>query len=143
MSSSDIRGDIALGWGGVAAAPASASSSANNDGDGWGWRLQNNAVRPVPAFYPMDSRSTRRINLTKVAGEEAEETGEENNENKINKQQQEVDVGEVSRRISTACQKLSIHGIWDNSSPSASLSSMERVEMDIAIYSGNDTSNGK
>jgi len=95
----------------------------NNADDDWGWKLHNKAVHAVPAFYPMDPRSTRRVNLASQ-----DEGGEESS------------IGEISHRISTACQSLSIHGIWNNTSPSATLCSMERVEMEITIYLGDVTS---
>jgi len=43
-------------------------------------------------------------------------------------------IEEISNRISTACQCLSIHGVWDNLCPSTTLSSMEQVEMEINLY---------
>ena len=130
--SSDIRGDLATGWGedsrnggwGLGghsrsvADPNQIISNNNNmdEDDQWGWRLQNSAVRPVPAFYPLDSRSTRRINLV-------------NDLRGVNHL-----IEDISYRISTACQRLSIHGVWDNLSPSATLCSMELVEIEIKIY---------
>lgn len=128
----DIRADVASGWGwgdtglGVSggsdrsllAAPSSINgNSSNMDQDEhhqWGWKLQDNAVNSVPAFYPMDSLSTRRI----VLGGEFSTTED------------------ISSRISTACQSLSIHGVWANVSPTATLCSMELVEMEVNIYLG-------
>jgi hypothetical protein len=43
---------------------------------------------------------------------------------------------DVSSRISAACQNLSIHAVWDNSSSTATLCSMELVEMEVNIYLG-------
>ena len=126
--SSDIRGDLATGWGvessnggwglggrdrSVAAANQNIIDNDNMEDDQWGWRLQNSAVRHVPAFYPMDSRSTRRIDLVN-----------------------DLVTDDISCRISTACQRLSIHCVWDNMCPSAALCSMELVEMEVNIYFG-------
>jgi hypothetical protein len=132
--SSDIRGDLATGWGvdssnggwdlgghrRSVAAPNQINNNNNNmeEDDQWGWRLQNSSVRSVPAFYPLDSRSTRRINLV-------------NDLKGVNHL-----IEDISYRISTACQRLSIHGVWDNMCPSATLCSMELVEMEINIFFG-------
>mmetsp|Transcript_24470 Transcript_24470/g.50256 ORF Transcript_24470/g.50256 Transcript_24470/m.50256 type:complete len:754 (+) Transcript_24470:777-3038(+) len=43
-------------------------------------------------------------------------------------------ISEVSHRISDACQQLSIQGSWDNLRASATLFSMERVEMVVTMY---------
>ncbi|KAL3774268.1 hypothetical protein ACHAW5_005939 [Stephanodiscus triporus] len=130
---SDIRGDLATGWGaesnngdwgfgGVSRSVAAANQTINDNNmdedDQWGWRLQNSAVRPVPSFYPLDSRSTRRINLV-------------NDLEGVNHL-----IEDISYRISTACQRLSIHGVWDNMCPTATLCSMELVEMEINFYMG-------
>ena len=96
--------------------------------DDWGWRLQSTALHPVPAFYPMDPRSTRRIYLGRRR--EGKERGI-------------TSVEELTHRISKACRTLSVYGCWDNMSPSVTLSTMEMVEMDIAIYSDNDNCDGK
>ncbi|KAL3822425.1 hypothetical protein ACHAXA_007432 [Cyclostephanos tholiformis] len=124
--SSDIRGDLATGWGiessnggwgygghnrSVATSNQNIIDNENMEDDQWGWRLQNSAVRPVPAFYPMDSRSTRRIDLVN-----------------------DLVTDDISCRISAACQRLSIHGVWDNLCPTAALCSMELVEMEVNIY---------
>eukprot|EP00579_Thalassiosira_antarctica_P029395 CAMPEP_0202032848 /NCGR_PEP_ID=MMETSP0905-20130828/65741_1 /ASSEMBLY_ACC=CAM_ASM_000554 /TAXON_ID=420261 /ORGANISM="Thalassiosira antarctica, Strain CCMP982" /LENGTH=291 /DNA_ID=CAMNT_0048596721 /DNA_START=429 /DNA_END=1300 /DNA_ORIENTATION=- len=181
--STDIRGDLALGWGGVHVSrgdeatgnKASDNNDDNNNNadDDWGWKLHNKAVHPVPAFYPMDPRSTRRVNLaSQDEGGEESSIGEISPQNihglselhnkavhpvpafypmdprstrRVNLASQdeggeESSIGEISHRISTACQSLSIHGIWNNTSPSATLCSMERVEMEITIYLGDVTS---
>jgi len=99
-------------------------SGSNNMDDDWGWRLHNKAVHPVPSFYPLDPRSTRRVHLANKEEMEMEETTTERPHS----------VDEVSHQISTACQSLSIHAIWDNNSSTATLRSMERVEMEITIH---------
>ncbi|KAL3822424.1 hypothetical protein ACHAXA_007431 [Cyclostephanos tholiformis] len=131
--SSDIRGDWIIGWGndgnlglGRQAAAASTESKKN---DKWGWRLQNSAVHSVPAFYPMDSRSTRRIDLSVKKESQYDLKGVKNPSNSTN-----LLIEDVSYRISAACQRLSIHGVWDNLCPTAALCSMEFVEMEVRIY---------
>lgn len=89
--------------------------------DEWGWRLQNEAVHPVPSFYPMDPRSTRKVNLENTHEEAAHS------------------IEDISLRISKACQSLSIFGMWENNTSSATLSSMERVEMEVTFYLGDVT----
>ena len=96
-----------------------------DEDDQWGWRLENSAVLPVPAFYPLDSRSTRRINLV-------------NDPKGVNHL-----IEDISYKISTACQRLSIHGVWDNLCPSATLCSMELMEMEIKIYLGESDAAGE
>jgi len=139
--STDIREDLASGWGGdtagvmgdgagsgaVARSHVSDHDDSTNAGDDWGWRLRSKAVHPVSPFYPMDPRSTRRIYPVNDDNNEGEGG---NNKNTVE---------EISHRISTACQSLSVHGIWKNKSSSAHLNSMERVEMEINIYSGDAT----
>ena len=172
---SDIRSDLAAGWGGedhselpmagsiderernsFGSRLSAAASIDNNDNnnmdaedttnnnDEWGWRLNKHAVQSVPSFYPMDARSTRRITLStqeelnnntkqpssspsavKLGGEKTQLLGGEPTTQTIE---------EITNRISTACQLLSIHGIWDNMCPVATLCSMERVEMEINLY---------
>jgi hypothetical protein len=136
--SSDIRGDWTTGWGDGGGlglglhdlAVVDARDSQYNGGDQWRWRLQNSAVHPVPAFYPMDSRSTRRIDLSRKINLEYQLEGANSSEST------NVLIEDISYRISTACQRLSIHGVWDNLCPSATLCSMELMEMEINIYSG-------
>lgn len=172
---SDIRSDLAAGWGGEdhseipmagsiderernsfgsrLSAAASIDNNDNNNMDAedtnnnndneWGWRLNKHVVQSVPSFYPMDARSTRRITLStqeelnnntkqpsspaavKLGGENTQLLGGEPTTQTID---------EITNRISTACQLLSIHGIWDNMCPVATLCSMERVEMEINLY---------
>ena len=57
--------------------------------------------------------------------------------------QQQHSIEEISMRISTACQSLSIQGLWDNASASATLCSMERVEMEVNMYLGDATGERK
>jgi len=142
--SSDIRGDWTTGWGGGGGlglglhglAVADARDSQYNEGDQWGWRLQNSAVHPVPDFYPMDSRCTRRIDLSEKRDPEYQLEGSNSNEST------NALIEDISYRISTACQRLSIHGVWDNFSPSATLCSMELVEIEINIYLGESDAGG-
>ena len=131
--SSDIRADVASGWGGdigfdgrnnrpYGATSNSDNMDVGNDNDDdqqqqWGWMLQESAVRPVPTFYPLDSRATRQVNRDRGGGVT-------------------LTTEDVSSRISAACQSLSIHGVWDNLSPTAMLCSMELVEMEVNIYLG-------
>lgn len=116
--------------GGQAVAAGVAANNDNNDmDDEWGWRLQNKSVHPVPSFYPMDPRSTRKVYL------ESTHPNQGGMEEKTSAQLPHS-IEEVSLRISTACQSLSVHGLWDNHSPTATLSSMERVEMEINLYLG-------
>ncbi|KAL9182734.1 hypothetical protein ACHAXT_004013 [Thalassiosira profunda] len=147
--SDDIRGDLASGWGEdlsgralrgsptgrpVFRAPAAVgedNDDNNDEEDEWGWRLRDKAVQPLPEFYPVDPRSTRRVVL--AAGE-----GKADDDAESRSVQRTVE--EVSLRISAACQKLSVHGLWDNGTPTATLSSMERVEMEVNMYLGDDDS---
>lgn len=127
---SDIRGDVDAGWGGGgihdAAAPAAVGAGENNqdeehNGNEWGWNLHLQVLRPVPPFVPLDSLITRRIYLDKNMG------GMEG----------------ISSRMSSACQHLSIHANWDDMCPTATLVTMERVEMTISVYRGEiDTNQG-
>jgi hypothetical protein len=143
--SSDIRGDWTTGWGGGGGlglglrglAVTDARDSQYNEGDQWGWRLQNSAVHPVPAFYPMDSRCTRRIDLSEKIDPEYQLEGSNSSEST------NALIEDISYRISTACQRLSIHGVWDNLSPSATLCSMELMEMEIKIYLGESDAAGE
>ena len=176
--SSDIRNDLAAGWGEEEVVPAMGCGSSvasagvqqqqqpnnnndNMDEDNWGWKVNEAVVQPVPSFYPMDARSTRRITLSSsVPTEQLEDSvvvgggGGEGSTSSAVVDMDETEMGglideedsssspdspsptieEVSNRISTACQSLSIYGIWDNNSSSATLCSMERVEMEINLY---------
>lgn len=121
---SDIRGDLAAGWGGSGGVPDAAVAvdvaSGNNDHyhSEWGWKLHQQALRPVPPFVPLDQKSTRRLFLDDKGEDPMEE------------------IAEISSRISSACQHLSIHANWDDMCPSATLVTMERVEMVICVYLG-------
>lgn len=122
---SDIRGDLAAGWGGGGGVPdaavaADVAPGNNNDHyhSEWGWKLQQQALRPVPPFVPLDQKSTRRLFLDDKGEDPMEE------------------IAEISSRISSACQHLSIHANWDDMCPSATLVTMERVEMVICVYLG-------
>ncbi|KAL7537375.1 hypothetical protein ACHAXR_007782 [Thalassiosira sp. AJA248-18] len=155
--SGDIRSDLAAGWGGSvdnkissgmaygrtgAAAMAPAAARIDNDDsmqDEWGWRLHHTAVHPLPSFYPVDQRNTRKIPLEASQQQQAEEGGTTTNNIAMEESTLEQ-IENISMRISTACQNLSIHGLWDNSSPTATLSSMERVEMEVNLYLGDETS---
>jgi hypothetical protein len=145
--SNDIRGDLATGWGLQNHNTTRSNNSThnirnnhhhedsidvnedetnNNDQQRqqWGWRIKFNAVRPVPEFYPLDPRSIRRIHLG-TTDDDNSSSMEDTTTNSIE---------EISNRISTACQCLSIHGVWDNTCPSTTLSSMEQVEMVINLH---------
>mmetsp|Transcript_8129 Transcript_8129/g.12329 ORF Transcript_8129/g.12329 Transcript_8129/m.12329 type:complete len:594 (-) Transcript_8129:40-1821(-) len=121
---SDIRGDMDAGWGGVGGVPAAAAAAGNNNNNRhdseWGWTLHHQVLRPVPPFVPLDSLLTRRLFL------------DDNNMGEIE---------EISQRISSACQHLSIHVNWDDMCPSATLVTMERVEMAINVYWGDADGN--
>mmetsp|Transcript_16162 Transcript_16162/g.26534 ORF Transcript_16162/g.26534 Transcript_16162/m.26534 type:complete len:611 (+) Transcript_16162:364-2196(+) len=123
---SDIRGDVDAGWGGSGAVPpaAAAAAAGNNNNDHhdneWGWKLHHQVLRPIPPFVPLDSLLTRRLFLDDDNMEEIEE---------------------ISQRISSACQHLSIHVNWDDMCPSATLVTMERVEMAISVYWGDTDGN--
>ncbi|KAL7494123.1 hypothetical protein ACHAWT_005707 [Skeletonema menzelii] len=123
---SDIRGDVDAGWGGSGAVPpaAAAAAAGNNNNDHhdneWGWKLHHRVLRPIPPFVPLDSLLTRRLFLDDDNMEEIEE---------------------ISQRISSACQHLSIHVNWDDMCPSATLVTMERVEMAISVYWGDTDGN--
>lgn len=170
---SDIRSDLAAGWGGedhseipmagsiderernsfgsrLSAAASidnenndmDAEDTNNNNNDEWGWRLNKHVVQSVPSFYPMDARSTRRITLstqeeidnnTKQSSSSAVKLGGENTQ-LLGGEPTTQTIDEITNRISKACQLLSIHGIWDNMCPVATLCSMERVEMEINLY---------
>mmetsp|Transcript_29588 Transcript_29588/g.46476 ORF Transcript_29588/g.46476 Transcript_29588/m.46476 type:complete len:627 (+) Transcript_29588:428-2308(+) len=128
---SDIRGDVMAGWGGggggVPAAAAAAGAVGNNNNDNgnnhheseWGWKLHHQVLRPVPPFVPLDSLLTRRLFLDDHMGK----------------------IEDISQRISSACQHLSIHVNWDDMCPSATLVTMERVEMAISMYWGDAIGN--
>jgi len=113
------------GWGGVGGVPAAAAAAAagnnnNNRHDSeWGWTLHHQALRPVPPFVPLDSLLSRRLYLDDNIGE----------------------IEEISQRISSACQHLSIHVNWDDMCPSATLVTMEQVEMAINVYWGDASGN--
>ncbi|KAL7537076.1 hypothetical protein ACHAWF_005657 [Thalassiosira exigua] len=121
---SDIRGDLAAGWGGGVdndddALPAGRKSNKRSAArDGWGWRLRDDAVQSVPAYLPVDPRGSRAISL--ADGRRGSLSSAE----------------DVALRLSDACRMLSVHALWDDASPTAKLSSMEGVEMEINIYSG-------
>ena len=146
--SNDIRGDLATGWG----QPRNHNNyrmNNNNDNDrmedhdnngqqqqqqpAWGWRLHGNAIQPVPQFYPLDPRSIRRIYLGTDEYDSNNMEGGVDDED-ANNNNNHIAIEEISQRISTACQSLSIHGVWDNLCPSTTLSSMEQVEMEINLY---------
>jgi hypothetical protein len=105
----------------------------DDDNQQWGWRLQFNAVRPVPQFYPLDPRSVRRINLSMDNDSILMDGGDDGMMDDADTAASAT-IEEISNRISTACQCLSIHGVWDNLCPSTTLSSMEQVEMEINLY---------
>jgi hypothetical protein len=79
----------------------------------------------------VDSRSTRRIDLSAKI-EVKNDVNEMNNPSEATS----LLIEDVSYRISTACQRLSIHGVWDNMCPSSALCSVEFAEMEVIIYFG-------
>jgi hypothetical protein len=85
----------------------------------------------------MDSRCTRRIDLSEKIDPEYHLEGSNSSEST------NALIEDISYRISTACQRLSIHGVWDNLSPSATLCSMELMEMEIKIYLGESDAAGE
>jgi len=122
---SDIRGDLDDGWGGVGGVPVAAAAAAGNNNNNrhdseWGWTLNHQVLRPVPPFVPLDSLLNRRLFLG------------DNNMGGIE---------DISQRISSACQHLSIHVNWDDMCPSATLVTMEQVEMAINVYWGGANGN--
>lgn len=129
---SDIRGDLAAGWGGGGgAAPAApVEPPANND---WGWTLNTQVVRPLPPFYPLDPRSTRKLLLKQPQQQQGEMSD-------VSQSQMENlhSIEAISKRISNACRHLSIQVEWDNGVPCATLLTMEMVEMVISMYLGGD-----
>lgn len=155
--SNDIRSDLATGWGQqqqqeaenngmrsrggsnnrlrnrITADGDSMDDGNDDDNQQWGWRLQFNAVRPVPQFYPLDPRSVRRINLSMDNDSILMDGGDDGMMDDADTAASAT-IEEISNRISTACQCLSIHGVWDNLCPSTTLSSMEQVEMEINLY---------
>jgi hypothetical protein len=146
---SDIRGDMAAGWGGsndnsggrgsgVAGAVSAAAGvplGVVPDDNDWGWKLQAQAVHKLPAFYPLDQRSTRRLLLWNEQQHQTEggETVAAAAAQAPTKQELHS-IGDISRRISSACQHMSIQAQWDNSIACATLFTMERVEMVISMY---------
>jgi len=139
----DIRSDLAAGWdapgddGRSASLTMSDTDESDADGDEalvdqgeYAWRLDPAAVPAVPAHYPLDAQGTRRL----VLGPGGKSGGDAGG----------VTVDLVSRRISSACQAMSVYGRFDDGSPSAGLATMEQVEMDVALYyeDGHDENGG-
>jgi hypothetical protein len=134
---SDIRSDLAAGWGnnnnGGAVAGVPPVEPPAND---WGWKLTTQAVRPLPPFYPLDPRSTRKLLL-------ATQPQPGDGMSDVSAQSPQMDknlhsIEAISNRISKACQHLSIQVEWDNGIPYATLLTMEMVEMVISMYLGGD-----
>mmetsp|Transcript_5950 Transcript_5950/g.13435 ORF Transcript_5950/g.13435 Transcript_5950/m.13435 type:complete len:400 (+) Transcript_5950:582-1781(+) len=147
----DIRSDLAAGWdapgegGGRPPSGGSMSASDTDESDAeslvdqgeYAWRLDASAVSPVPAHYPLDARGTRRLVLGPAAG-----GGKAAGDGKAAGGGVTVDL--VSRRISSACQAMSVYGRFDDGVPSAGLATMEQVEMDVTLYyeDGRDENGG-
>ena len=94
----------------------------------------------------MDPRNTRRVSLCKQGKEETTTTtafDHSKMDDDEEEEEQQHSIEEISMRISTACQSLSIQGLWDNASASATLCSMERVEMEVNMYLGDATGERK
>ena len=132
---SDIRGDLAAGWGHVGGnvAPATQVQLPVHE---WGWKLNSQAVRPLPPFYPLDSRSTRKLLLASDLKTPSHQQETDLKSPPLGKEFHSIEA--ISNRISNACQRLSIQVDWDNESPCATLLTMEMVEMVISIYLGGD-----
>ncbi|KAL3781030.1 hypothetical protein HJC23_007926 [Cyclotella cryptica] len=138
---SDIRRDLASGWGGsnvgasAAAAPAPPAEAPAND---WGWKLHTQAVRPLPPFYPLDPRSTRWLLLTHDLSKPPPQQGGESG----------AGSGGGGAISYAEGRRLSFHrgdfesdiecAEWDNGVPCATLLTMEMVEMVISMYLGGD-----
>lgn len=134
---SDIRGDLALGWGnnngsGTGEASAALSEPPVND---WGWKLNAQAVRPLPPFYPLDPRSTRKLLLAK-SQQEREMLDVPSALTPIGPDLHSIEV--IANRISNVCRHLSIQAEWDDAVPCATLLTMEMGEMVISMYLGGD-----
>lgn len=135
---SDIRGDVAAGWGsnnngGESGASAAPPAEIQND---WGWKLNTQAVRPLPPFYPLDPRSTRKLLLANDLAKPPLQELSAQSPSQIRKDLHSIEA--ISNRISNACQHLSIQVDWDNGIPCATLLTMEMVEMVISMYLGGD-----
>ncbi|KAL3791395.1 hypothetical protein ACHAWO_005019 [Cyclotella atomus] len=135
---SDIRSDLAAGWGnnnnGGAVAGVPPVEPPAND---WGWKLTTQAVRPLPPFYPLDPRSTRKLLLaTQPQPGDGMSDVSAQSPQKMDKNLHSIEA--ISNRISNACQHLSIQVEWDNGIPCATLLTMEMVEMVISMYLGGD-----
>eukprot|EP00804_Cyclotella_cryptica_P019358 CCRYP_018946-RE/>CCRYP_018946-RE protein AED:0.11 eAED:0.11 QI:0/0.6/0.66/1/0.6/0.5/6/2616/593 len=115
---SDIRRDLASGWGGSnvgassAAAPAPPAEAPAND---WGWKLHTQA--PPPQQGGESGAGERGVAAQSP-------TQREDGFHSIEA---------ISNRISNACQHLSIQAEWDNGVPCATLLTMEMVEMVIRM----------
>ncbi|KAL7520107.1 hypothetical protein ACHAWX_004855 [Stephanocyclus meneghinianus] len=131
---SDIRRDMASGWGSgnsggsVAAAPAPPAEAPQND---WGWKL---CALPIWLLLEHDlSKPPPQQGGDSLAGERVvaaqSPTQRDNDLHSIEA---------ISKRISNACQHLSIQAEWDNGVPCATLLTMEMVEMVISMYLGGD-----
>lgn len=135
---SDIRGDVAAGWGsnnngGESGASAAPPAEIQND---WGWKLNTQAVRPLPPFYPLDPRSTRKLLVANDLAKPPLQELSARSPSQIRKDLHSIEA--ISNRISNACQHLSIQVDWDNGIPCATLLTMEMVEMVISMYLGGD-----
>ena len=142
---SDIRGDVAAGWGEMTndhdtVMGGMDASETMGDDISWDWRLQNQAVHNKPQFYPLDPHFTRRLYLENNSvnvekGQLVEGTVEDTTSSKKAVGEQiRHSITDISHRISNACQHLSIQASWDNRCPSATLFTMERVEMVISMF---------
>lgn len=104
-----------------------------------GWNLDSRWLRPLPPFYPVDKMASRRLNLTVEAEENVAATaavGEEaKQEGGHEAAADEHHLRDISRRLSEACRILSIQVDWNDNRPSATLFTMERVVMELSLYS--------
>lgn len=134
---SDIRGDLAAGWGNNAESGEVAAAPSDQPINDWGWKLSTEALRPLPPFYPLDQRSTRKLLLANGLTP-FEQGGELMPDASASTERDLHFISAISQRISNACRHLSIQVEWDNDVPCATLLTMEMVEIVISMYLGGD-----
>ena len=135
---SDIRGDLAAGWGDSGERGAVVPPPVEQPINDWGWKLNTQAVRPLPPFYPLDQRSTRKLLLATDLASLSSAQGGDMVDASASTGRDLHSISAISQRISNACRHLSIQVEWDNGVPCATLLTMEMVEMVISMYLGGD-----